>query len=147
MAGKNSVNIHFLQFNAAVGNRPKWDDLKIAYLVFGLLTAVWFNQTDHDIHALLALQVGIAEHMVGFADAGGRSDIDSKASGLLLAFQMKLGHCLAHLDGVRNSGCNCDRERKPERCALTQAALDCDLAAEGLYQAADKREPHARATL
>ena len=77
MTGENRVDIHLFQVDAAIGNHPEGNDLKIANLLGGLLASVRFHQTDYHIHALLALQQGVVQHVVGFAHARSGAEIDA----------------------------------------------------------------------
>ncbi len=81
MAGEDRVDVHLFQLDAAIGNHAQRNDFEIANLVGGLLAAVCLDEADHDVDALLALEEGIVEHVIGLANAGGRAEIDAKPGG------------------------------------------------------------------
>ena len=81
MTREDRVDVHLFQFNAAVGNDAQRNNFQVADLVCGFLTAVRLNEADHDVDALFALEMGIAEHVVGFADAGSGAEIDARWAG------------------------------------------------------------------
>jgi hypothetical protein len=54
------------------------NDFQITNLIFRILAPVRFHQPNDDIHALLAQDMGIIQHVVGFADARRRTDVDAE---------------------------------------------------------------------
>ena len=130
MTGQNCVDIHLFQFDASVGNRPLRNDFEIADLIRGFLSAVRLHESNHDVEALLALEVGIAQHVVSLAHTRCGANIDAQFRRFLLGFELKFGHRLTHLDRMRSVGRHSNRQREPKSGAVTQAALHSDLAAE-----------------
>ena len=53
MAGEDSVDVHLFKLDAAIGNHALGNDLQVADLRFGFFAAMGFDQSDHDIDALL----------------------------------------------------------------------------------------------
>ena len=74
--GKNGVQIHFFQNHGAVRDGTPGNDLEISYLVLGVLSAVGLDQPNDHVDALLLHQVGIFQHLVGFAHAGRGPEVD-----------------------------------------------------------------------
>ena len=82
MAGEDGVHVHLFQVDAAIGNHALGNDFEIADAGLGLLAPVRLDQADDDIDALLVLmQVGVVEHVVGFAHAGRGADVDAQLGG------------------------------------------------------------------
>ena len=93
MTLEDGVDIHFLQFDAAVGNDAQGNDFEIANARLGFFAAVRFNEPDDHIDGLLVHHaVGIVEHHVGLADAGRSADVDAQLARFLLRLQLDLGH-------------------------------------------------------
>ncbi len=90
MTRENRVHIHLFQVHTAIGNHPLGDDLEIANLFRGLLPSVRLHQSNHNIHALLALQQGVIQHVIGFPHAGSGPDIDSELGWFLLPLEHDL---------------------------------------------------------
>ena len=141
MPRNNRVHIHLFQVHAAVGNHFLRDDLEVPDLFLGFLPSVGLHQADDDIFAALrSHQVGIVQHLVGFAHARRSAQVDAQLGGLRLALKNDLGHRSAHLDWMmhftRYSNWNC----KSECRAVAQAALHGNLAAERLHQPPNQRK-------
>ena len=141
MAGQEGVHVHFFQGDAAVGNLALGHDLQVTYAGRGLLAPVSFHQANHHIHALLILHpVSIVEHVIGLAHSRRGSDVYAKPGGFLLSLQFDLCHGSALLDGITDFVDDRHGKREAECGSVSQAALDGDLAAHLLDQAADQRE-------
>ena len=82
------------------------------------------------------LRTGVVEHVVGLAHAGSRADVDAKLGRLLLAFELDFCHGSAHLDRMRDRLRNRNGKSEAEGGADAEAALDGDLAAQRLDEAA-----------
>jgi hypothetical protein len=146
MAGQDGVHIHLFQVDAAIGNHALGHNLEVADARFGLFASVGFDQADHHIHALLVLhQVGVVEHVVGFAHARRGADVDAEFGGFLLAFQLISAMAQPTSTGWRNRLHGRHGKSEAEGGSMAQAALDGNLAAQRLDQPADQREPQAGA--
>ena len=66
------------------------DYLKPAQLFFGILPAVRFDQTDHDVGAVVASGLRGLQHFIGFPDTGGGA-------------QEYLQAAVAHFTGITHS--------------------------------------------
>ncbi len=90
------------------------------------------HKADNHIDALLTHDARIVQHVIGFAHARRRADIDTQLGRLGLLVQLELSHRLTHLHGMADLVDDSHRKRELERGSVAQAALDGDLAAERL---------------
>jgi hypothetical protein len=77
-ARQHGVQVHLLHLDAAVRHPAPGDDLQLADLGLGVGAAVGLDESDHHVQALFPQQVGVAQHQVGLAHAGRRSDVDAE---------------------------------------------------------------------
>ena len=78
MAGDDGVDVHLLQVDATIRDNALRDDFEVADAGLGFGTAVGFNKADDDIDGLLVDHaIGVVDHVIGFADAGSRTDVDA----------------------------------------------------------------------
>ena len=82
MAGENGLDVHFAQGDGAVLDFLERDGVKALDERGSVGAAVGFDEADDDVHALTAHEVGVFEHAVGFADAGGGAEIDAETAWL-----------------------------------------------------------------
>ena len=75
-AGEHRVGVELGQRHAAVGHRPAGQDLEALDHLRRLGAPVGLDQPDDDVGAALGAAVGLAEHGVGLADPGRRTEVD-----------------------------------------------------------------------
>ena len=76
LALQNGVDIHFGQFDIAVGNVSARDDFQPKDECFGFGALMGFDITNHHIHPLIFALVGGFQHGIGFAHSGGIAQED-----------------------------------------------------------------------
>ena len=79
-AAQDRRQVHLLKLGVAVGDPPARDLLEVARLGERLDPAVGLEVADHDVAAGLGLGLGLLEHPVGLADAGGHPEEDLVAA-------------------------------------------------------------------
>ena len=84
------VEIHLFERMLLLLDRFARDYLKPAQLFFGILPAVRFDQTDHDVGAVVASGLRGLQHFIGFPDTGGGA-------------QEYLQAAVAHFTGITHS--------------------------------------------
>ncbi len=101
-AGEDGVEVHLLEGDAAVLEVPAGHDGELLDELGGAGAAVGFDDADDDVLATALAADGLAEHVVGLADAGGVSEKEfESAAGLLrvCVFEPLLGS-LGHFISV-----------------------------------------------
>ncbi len=84
VARDQRVEIHFLERLILVDGPLARDDLEALQQRLRLHPAMGLDRTDHDIDARLQLGVGVLQHLIGLADAGGGADKDLEPAGLIV---------------------------------------------------------------
>jgi hypothetical protein len=79
-AGEDGVEVHLGELVPAVGRLPARHDLQAVEQLRGPLAAVGLDQADDHVGAAFGAAVGLAEHGVGLADAGGGAEVDPQLS-------------------------------------------------------------------
>ena len=80
-AGEDAGEVHLLQVHAAIAHAPQRELLEPGQLPLGLGPPVGLDQADDDVAPGLGLRLGLREHPVGLADAGGHAEEDAVAAG------------------------------------------------------------------
>src|SRR5664279_4700830 len=120
--GQHGVGVHLGQLHPPVEEYPAGDDGQVTDLVGGELPAVGLVQPDHHVGPAARPPTGLAQHVDGLADAGGRAQVDPQPAAVL-----DRGG-----GGVAGFGCGHRRSarRAAGRCQLVQGEVqvkDVDL--------------------
>jgi len=91
-AGDDRVHVHFLELDGAVGDDAERDLFEVADLGFGVFSAVGFDESDDEVSALVAEEMGVVEHVECFSDAGCGADVDAELSGFGLTLEGEFSH-------------------------------------------------------
>ena len=76
------VDIHLFKHMFLVFDELARDYFKPAKLFFSILAAVRFDETDHDIYAVVASGLRCPQHLIGFPDTGGGAQEDLQPAAL-----------------------------------------------------------------
>ena len=76
--GEHRVDVHLLELGAAVLDPPARDDLEVAELLGGARPPVGLDDADDHVGAALVAPPALVEHRERLADAGRRSQIQTK---------------------------------------------------------------------
>ena len=92
--------------------------------------------------------MGVVEHVVGFAHAGRRADVDAQLGGFLLCFR----DLISAIAQPTSTGWRIGFDRghgksESEGGSMAQPALDRDLTAQRLHQPPHQRQAQAGAAL
>ena len=77
-AGEDRVDVHLLEFGAAVLDPAAGHDLEVAELLRGARPAVGLDEADDHVGAALVAPATLVEHRERLADAGRRAEIQTK---------------------------------------------------------------------
>ena len=77
-SGEDGVEVHLLERDAAIVDRPPRHDFQIGELGFGVGAAVRLDEPDDHIDAFAARRVRVLDHREGLADARRRADVDAQ---------------------------------------------------------------------
>ena len=77
-AGEHRVDVHLLELGAAVLDLAAGNDLEIAELLGGAGPAVRLDDADHHVGAAVVAAAALVEHRERLADAGCRTEIQTK---------------------------------------------------------------------
>ena len=75
MAFEDGLHIHLFENRSPVFHFAARDQLQPLGLRDRILAPMGFEITDHDVDAPLDQLVSIRQHLIGFSDAGGKSQV------------------------------------------------------------------------
>ena len=106
VAGDDRVGVHLLHGDAAVLDALPRHDLQAVQESGGVAPAVGLYEADHDVGAPVVAAMGLLEHLVGLADAGGHAHVDPQTAALRLLLCLEPGeHLIAGwAGGIRGFG-------------------------------------------
>ncbi len=86
-SSEHGVEVHFLQDDSAILDPAARHLFESVDQGGGLGPAMRLDETDDDVHALVAQALSFLQHLERLADAGGEAEVDLEPAPLLLANQ------------------------------------------------------------
>ena len=98
---ENGLDVHFFEDDAAVLDSAPRDDGQILQPRFGVGAAVRLDEAHDDVDAFATEGMGVFDHRIGLANAGGGTDVDAKAR-TLCCLQLRQRLLAGHPSGIRH---------------------------------------------
>ena len=89
-AAQHGVHIHLLELRAGIGDDAARNGFQAFGFGDGFRAGVRLEVRDDDVDALAAHFLGLFEHAIGLADAGGITEVDLEAPFVVLAHDASL---------------------------------------------------------